>query len=150
MLSSLLTQTLYESAGILGAELLGVYNVIQPSDSLPVKYLKTGGILSAIDELTNYLRSGTTWILNGQYYLSLDNLVYNSGAWAILDFLGITQRVLNVSKDSLPSNISVPVGAAVIKISMATLQNILNAYGSNGNLSMWYIVHPVSALVAAA
>lgn len=145
MLSNFVTDLLYNSAGVLGAEIVGIYGLIKPNDSTLVRYAKQGLILSAIDEILNYVRLGHTWISNGDIYLSLDNAVFNTATWAVLDQTNLSQSAWSmIEKLGLPSNVSSSIGTGLIKISIKQLQDVVNSYGSESQLM--YLTHFVSKL----
>ncbi len=145
-INKLAVDVVYNAAAVFGSDLLGLTSLINPSDSQMVKYAKSGLILSAVDEVLNYVRYGNTWLLNGETHLSIDNALYNTLGWGLLESLGVVQRVWTLTDNLLlPPNLQNATGQAIVKVSMKTLQDIIDAYGMDSQLS--YGTHLYSKLM---
>jgi len=140
-LSQIGTNLLYQSAAVLGTELIGLSNVfVNSNDTQMVKNIKGGLLWTTIDEILNMIQYGQSNVTNGNYYLLVDEAFFNTEVFTVLNISNVAERIYEVS-DNLPfgTQINNAVGTGVLKVSASMLRLLLDQYWPSGPLS--YISH---------
>jgi hypothetical protein len=123
------------SATIAVLEALKVSDLIQSSNPM-VEVAKAGLIWGISDEVIDFLRNGSSALLEGNYYYFVDQVFFNSVVYGAIERLGVGERVLDVT-DGLPfGSANNAVATGIMKVSAKTLAQIIDQYYDNTPLGM--------------
>jgi hypothetical protein len=135
---SLVSDVAWTSASVAVVDMLGM----EVNDTnILMRYGKIGGMLTAVDELTNWIRYKNGRIISNNgvdIYVALDDTFFNSSAYYALDKLNVVSKVNELVGD-LPfdDRINTAITGGVVKVSLLEIRKMLQQNRSfmNGPLS---------------
>ena len=105
------------------------------SDNDIIRYAKYGAIWTLSDQLVDYYKTSKAAILEGQYWVLVDLLVWNSLVIYVLEMSGLADKVADLM-DLLPANRQILVHgtSALMKVSSKMLYDFIDSYYTNSPL----------------
>lgn len=146
------TELLDNSLAVFATELIGLEDrVLMPNESEFVRYAKMGAIWEIVNELVLLVKFGSSHLLEGHYYILVDNVFFNSATWAFLDKSGMGARVTNAVDASLPfsNEINGAIATGVIKVSAQIFKSYVEKNWNNSPLGYLTSVTKMAGLQAS-
>jgi len=135
-LNSLIWKVAEESASVAVVEALKVADYV-PGSSPMANYLKMGVAWAVADEIILFFKTNTSHLLEGHYFIVLDEIVWNSAIATVIESLGLGSRAMELV-DGLPfgNTGNAAIATGVLKITSKLVAEMIESRFQNTPLSL--------------
>lgn len=140
------------SIGVFASEALGIQDkLISPNDNQLIRYVKMGVVWELIDEAILLFKHGTSHLVEGNYYIVVDDVFFNSATWGLLEQTGVGSRVNDSLENKLPfsNDINSAIATGVIKVSAKVFKAMIEKSWSETPLGYLTSVTKMSGIQAS-
>jgi len=127
-------QVVDNAAGVFVAEALGVQDRLSnPNDSATMRAVKMGVVWEIINEGILLVKHGSSHLLEGHYYVVVDDVFFNSATWMALERSGLGEKVTGMIDDKLPfgNDVNSAIATGVIKVAAKVWKDLIDAKWAN-------------------
>ncbi len=120
---------LEDSVAVFASEALGIQQkLMMPGESELMRTVKSGLIWALLDEAVLLFKYGTSHLIEGHYYIFVDNAFFNTATWYLLSASGIGERVTSSVDGISPfgDTVNDALASGVMKVGVKTFQDIIN------------------------
>lgn len=118
-----------DAVGVFVAESLGIADKLNmPNDSDVMRTVKGAVVWSIVDEMILLFKTGSSHLIQGNYYIFVDNVFFNSAVWFALEKSGVGERVTENLDTNLPFSgiVNQSISTGILKVGAKTFQNVIN------------------------
>jgi hypothetical protein len=110
------------------------------------KFFKMGVVWTLADEIITFLKTQQSMLINGEYFMFIDQVLFSSATVAAIEMLGIGERVVDLAEGVLPfsNDVSSAVATGVLKVSTKVLAELIDRNYKETPLNV--LLHPTQLL----
>ena len=120
--------------GVFASEMVGIQDKLSsPNDSAMMRAVKMGVLWEIIDEGILLVKHGSSHLLEGHYYVVVDDIFFNTATWAALERSGLGYKVTEAIDSKLPfsNDVNSALATGVIKVAAKTWKDLIDAKWKN-------------------